>query len=305
MVRGEHRLVNRRRVENSETSPIVPWRGVLHDGTVSELEDDTRLEPIGRGRFRTRITDRWSIGTAPNGGYLAVITTKSIAASVPHPHPFSVTTHFLSTARLGTAEVQVEVVRSGKGHATAEARLFQEGKEIVRTLAFFGDLTALEGPTHVTVAPPDLPPPEECERGRAGPTTQLSIADRVEVAMRPGSVSWMPGPDGVARVHSERAILEGWVRLRDGTEPNPISLVFFADSFPPPVLNLALVRTPWVPTLELTVHVRAIPAPGLLAARFTTRALIGGYLEEDGELWDSRGNVVALSRQLARVQRMS
>jgi hypothetical protein len=51
------------------------------------------------------------------------------------------------------------------------------------------------------------------------------------------------------------------------------------------------------------VHVRARPAPGMLLTRFTTRALIGGYLEEDGELWDSTGTLVAISRQLARVQR--
>jgi acyl-CoA thioesterase len=272
---------------------------------VSELDDDTRLDPAGPGRFRTRITDRWNIGTAPNGGYLAVITTKAISRCLPHPHPFSVTTHYLSTARLGTAEVQVEVVRAGRGHSTAEAKLFQEGKEILRTIAVFGDLAAAGGPTHVTVAPPDLPPPDACERGRAGPTTALSIADRIDVAMRPGAVSWMPGPDGQARVHSERAVLDGWVRLRDGTAADPISLVFFADAFPPPVLNLSVVRTPWVPTLELTVHVRAVPAPGYLAARFTTRALTNGYLEEDGEIWDSAGTVVALSRQLARVQRMS
>lgn len=272
---------------------------------VGELEEDSRLEPLGPGRFRTEITDRWSIGVAPNGGYLAVITVKSIAAALPHPHPFSVTTHFLSTARPGPAEVEVEIVRSGKGHSTGQARLLQGGKEIVRTLAVFGDLATVGGPTRLTVAPHDLPSPEACERGRAGPTTQLSIADRVEVAMRPGAVSWMPGPDRQPRVHSESAVLDGWVRLRDGTEPDPISLVFFADAFPPPVLNLSAVKTPWVPTLELTVHVRAIPAPGFLAARFTTRALIDGYLEEDGEIWDSTGRIVALSRQLARVQRSS
>jgi acyl-CoA thioesterase len=304
MVRGEVHPVNRRQGENGLGAPIVPPWGMLEPGTMSALDDDSALEPIGPHRFRTQITDRWSIGTAPNGGYLAVIATKSIAASLPHPHPFSVTTHFLSTAKPGPAEVAVEVVRTGRGHSTGQASLLQDGKEILRTLAVFGDLATVGGPTHVTVASHELPPPEECERGRAGPTSALSIADRVDVAMRPGAVSWMPGPDGAARVRSERAILDGWVRLRDGSEPDPISLVFFADAFPPPVLNLSSVRTPWVPTLELTVHVRGIPAPGMLAARFTTRALVDGYLEEDGEIWDSAGKLVALSRQLARVQRM-
>jgi acyl-CoA thioesterase len=271
---------------------------------VGELDEDTRIHQSSPGRFDVTITDRWSIGTAPNGGYLAVITTKSILATLPHPHPFSVTTHFLSTARPGPAQVDVEAIRVGRGHSTGQARLCQDGKEILRSIAVLGDLGAASGPSRVTVPPHELPAPELCERGRVGPTSNLSIADRVDVAMRPGAVSWLGGPDGVPRTKSDRAILDGWVRLRDGTEPDPTSLVFFADAFAPPVLNLASVRTPWVPTLELTVHVRAIPAPGFLAGRFTTRALIDGYLEEDGELWDSTGKLVAMSRQLARVQRM-
>lgn len=264
---------------------------------MSELDDDTRIEKAEGGSYRTTLTDRWSIGTAPNGGYLAVITTKCLAASLPHPDPFSVTTHFLATARPGPAEVQVEVIRAGRGHSTAQARLLQNGTEVLRSIGVFGDLSTLSGPTHVTSQPPVLPPPEECERGRAGPTSALSIADRLDMAMKPGAVSWMKG------AHSGDPELSGWVRLRDGREPDATSLIFFADAFPPPVLNLATVRTPWVPTLELTVHVRARPAPGYLAARFTTRALIAGYLEEDGELWDSTGQLVAISRQLARVQR--
>ena len=271
---------------------------------MSELDTDTAIRRRDDGALEATITDRWSIGSAPNGGYLAVIATRAILDALPQPHPFSVTTHFLSVARPGPAELHVEVVREGKGHSTGMARMLQGGREVLRTLAVLGDLAALKGPTHVTRTPPELPPIEACDRRRAGPVAQISIADRVDVGVAPGDVSWTPGaPDDVS-TRSDRAELRAWARLRDGTEPDPLSLLLFADAMPPPSLNLrASVGTPWVPTLELTVHVRALPAPGWLRTRFTTSALIGGYLEEDGELYDSRGMLVAQSRQLARLHR--
>jgi hypothetical protein len=59
----------------------------------------------------------------------------------------------------------------------------------------------------------------------------------------------------------------------------------------------------WAPTLELTVHVRAHPAPGWLRVRHQTRNLAGGMFEEDCEIWDSAGRLVCQSRQLALVPR--
>ena len=56
----------------------------------------------------------------------------------------------------------------------------------------------------------------------------------------------------------------------------------------------------WVPTIDLHVHVRAIPVPGPVLARVQSRALTEGILEEDGEYWDSNGSLVALSRQTAK-----
>ncbi len=51
------------------------------------------------------------------------------------------------------------------------------------------------------------------------------------------------------------------------------------------------------------MHVRARPAPGWLACRSYTRFVTGGYHEEDFEVWDSAGVLVAQSRQLALVRR--
>jgi acyl-CoA thioesterase len=52
-------------------------------------------------------------------------------------------------------------------------------------------------------------------------------------------------------------------------------------------------------TLEMTVHVRGRPAPGWLACRVATRYVVDGYHEEDFEIWDAAGRIVAQSRQLA------
>jgi hypothetical protein len=73
----------------------------------------------------------------------------------------------------------------------------------------------------------------------------------------------------------------------------------FADALPPPIFNV--IDVGWVPTIELTVHVRARPASEWLRAVLRTRFLFGGLLEADGELWDDAGTLVAQSRQIAAV----
>ena len=52
----------------------------------------------------------------------------------------------------------------------------------------------------------------------------------------------------------------------------------------------------WAPTLELTCHVRRRPAPGWLKVTHTTRNLSGGMFEEDCEVWDAAGVLVAQAR---------
>jgi acyl-CoA thioesterase len=57
----------------------------------------------------------------------------------------------------------------------------------------------------------------------------------------------------------------------------------------------------WVPTIELTVHVRCRPSTGWILGRFRTVDLIDGRMIESGALWDSSGMLVAQSRQIGLV----
>jgi acyl-CoA thioesterase len=59
----------------------------------------------------------------------------------------------------------------------------------------------------------------------------------------------------------------------------------------------------WVPTVELTVHIRATPAPGPIRCAFRSRFIHDGLVDEEGEMWDSTGKLVAQSRQLSLTPR--
>ncbi len=119
---------------------------------------------------------------------------------------------------------------------------------------------------------------------------------RVELRLHPDDA-------GFAKGRTERgAAVRGWFRLRDGEPIGTIGLVLAVDAFPPTAFN-ARLPVAWTPTVELTAHVRARPAPGWLRCVFTTRFVTGGFLEEDGEVWDGTGRLVAQSRQLALIPR--
>jgi hypothetical protein len=121
------------------------------------------------------------------------------------------------------------------------------------------------------------------------------MTERFEMLFHPDHIGWAVGqPSG-------RGAISAWFRLKGGREPDPISLLTVVDLLPPVTFDLG--RPGWAPTLELTAHVRAVPAPGWLRVRHATRNVAGGMFEEDCEVWDSAGRLVAQSRQLARLPR--
>ena len=260
-----------------------------------EFDQDTAVVARGGGTYSAEITPRWNVGDKPNGGYLLALALRAAGNESPLPHPFTATAHYLRASSPGPAMLDVELVRSGRSHATAEVRVVQGDAEIVRVLATFGDLSRLDGPTVVAASPPAIPPLEACRRGsaRLPDGRVVAMAERFEIAAHPDTLGWTSGkPTG-------NAFVAAWMRLVDGREPDPLSVAMITDALPPPVFDLGAAG--WVPTIELTTHIRALPAPGWLRVFATTRFLQGGYLEEDAEVWDATDTLVAQSRQLARL----
>lgn len=255
------------------------------------FDSDTLVEPISEDRFKATLSDRWdALGGMPNGGYLLGVCGRALSEVLPFPDPFVVSAFYLRRARTGEVEITTEVVKEGRRLATGEARMVQDGKETMRVVASFGDLDAAVGRTTMLNSAPDLPAPEDCLDIMAkGGLPGVSIADRCDYRI-PELPGWVEGePSG-------RSALEFWMRLKGHEEHEPLTLLTLVDVAAPAVLELGEFASA---TVELTVHVRAKPARGWLACRVSTRHVMKGYHEEDFEIWDSQGTLVAQSRQLA------
>ena len=262
-----------------------------------EFDEDTALTEVAPGRFAGQVSARWNVGSVPNGGYLLALALRAVGAVVPGRDPLSATAHYLRPAVPGPLELLVEKVKEGRTIATAEAKLVQSGKEIARVLTSVGTLDPSLGPRFVDALPPPMPPLEAALARPAG-APKIELARRFEQRFDPDTVRWATGAEPTPG-RTEHALIRAYQRFVDGRPPDLLSLPLFADSLPPPVF--AVVAAGWVPTIELTVHLRARPVDGWLRSQFQSRFVFGGLLEEDGEIWDASGQLVALSRQLAAV----
>ena len=116
--------------------------------TDNVFDADTAVHADGEHVYRTALTDRWTaLGGTPNGGYMLAPCLRALHADLTFPDPLVTSAHFLRPGAVGPAEVRTEVVRAGRRVATGEARLLQDGREIVRVLATFGDLAQAGGRT--------------------------------------------------------------------------------------------------------------------------------------------------------------
>jgi acyl-CoA thioesterase len=283
-------------------------------GSEFDFDAETRLTAVpAAGTFEAQISDRWSGMASVNGGFLMANCLKALDAVLPFPDPVTVSGIYLRPGSAGRCVIATQLIRSGRTTAFGQASLSQlppggttprtprgsadeeasisalHGKEVLRVTAAFADLSAVT-PKYVGLTPPKLPDPAECEP--LGGISGISMAQRFEYRA-PVVPGWMTGkPSG-------EPFAEFWMRFADGRPADTLTLPLITDAAPPAILELGAGGST---TIELTVHVRARPAPGWLACRSYTRFVTGGYHEEDFEVWDSAGTLVAQSRQLALVR---
>lgn len=292
-------------MEHADDRPSAPVSGAGSGPLFGPATAVVRLDPEEGPPEPAGTTSRWAGAVAPgwdivgnaNGGYLLAIAGRAMAAAVGRPDPVTLTAHYLSPAPPGPVVVEVRVVKQGKAFGTATAIVSSTDRPLLTLLGTFGELGTQDGgAVMLDQEAPDLPPPERCVAVEPTDTFPPPFMGKVELRLHPEDATFLEGnPSG-------HALMRGWFRLRHGEATDTVALLCAADAFPPTVFN-ANLPVAWTPTIELTTHVRCRPDQGWLRCRFATHFVTGGFLEEDGEIWDGRGRLVAQSRQLALVPR--
>ncbi|MEU4745617.1 thioesterase family protein [Actinosynnema sp. NPDC023658] len=256
------------------------------------FDTDTAVGAGRNNRWPATVSPAWTtIGGLPHGGYLFALTLAAAAQAADGRPLLTATAHFPRPARLGPADIDVEVVKQGRLTSTATAGLRQDGKERVRVLATYGHPRFLDEPAEPSAGPPSLGGPAHCLVPPPDLAAGLdaTVTERFDYRLPPVS-RWVGGPGpGTAR-------LDAWIRFADGRAPDLAALPLFVDASPSALGEL--VGPVAVPTIELTIHLRRQPAPGWVQARMRATRLAGGLVEEDAQLWDSTGRLVAQARQL-------
>lgn len=259
---------------------------------MGRFELDTAVRGNGEGAYLCDIRPDWWVVTGPNGGYIAAMIVRALEDHLPSdpPRPLkSLTIHYLRAPREGPAQITVETERAGRSVTFASIRLEQADRVCAQgraVLALDRDGFELAPP-----APPSGPGPDELE----------SILATDETPPFGRQFEFRPAIGAAPFSGAEEALTGGWIRLRErGRELDAALITALCDSWYPAVF--ATTSAPLaVPTLDLTVHLRApLPRPDeWVLGLYRTLGARGGTLDEDATLWSRDGELLAQSRQLA------
>jgi acyl-coenzyme A thioesterase PaaI-like protein len=255
------------------------------------------IVPAGPGRFAAEVSSDWTIAGRPNGGYLLAMLGRGAVVAGGHPHVIAASAHYLRPPDTGPVEITVDVLRAGRTATQSRSRMWQDEQVCVEALVTTSTLDADAKPYWTAgLDQADIAPREQSLRVPPVTPTGMSVPIMNQVDLRLD-----PADTGFARgTPSGRGVLRGWLELPGGEPFDPVALLYAIDAFPPATFEVE--ATGWVPTLELTGYVRALPEPGPVQILHKAQVIDAQRVDEVCFVWDVGGRLVAQGTQLAGIR---
>ena len=256
-----------------------------------QFDQDILFKPEKPGLFSGDITENWSINGVPNGGYLMAVTAHAMLQCSEMKATPIITASFLNLCEPGEATVSIERMSKSRQFDRIQASLYQKDKEKFRA---FGTFASEKNECILESYEVEAPEFKEWENCMSVPEMPgFTLFGQMDIRLDPNCTGWVAGK------LSAKSEIKGWIKFKDNRAFDILSILLIADSFPPAVFaSQGMVA--WVPTLEFSVNIRNIPTTTWLKCIFRTRFITCGLIEEDGEIWDQNGELIAISRQIAQ-----
>jgi acyl-CoA thioesterase len=260
--------------------------------------------------FTATISDHWMLAIVPQGGYVAGLAARAMAATLGRPdQPLrSFTAVFAGRVACGPVEIDVTLLRRGRSMSQLTATVRNPGAAAGLTaVAVHGASRPGHAFTELTM--PDVPGPDELRSFR-DPLPD-GVEFEFERPMFPFFGEIIDGKPAIGRppwepfvpVPAETAF---WYRFDDplvGPDGmlDPAGAMVLCDTMPNAVgQKLGPDVGPWFgPSADFTIHLLAPAPPGWLLAHNRARHAGDGYASVDMALWDPRDRrLVAYATQV-------
>lgn len=243
------------------------------------------------------IPKSWTQGRTLFGGLSAALLYEAIKLRVRNDRVLrSLTTNFVGPLEPDiTFEIQVQILREGKNVTQVTAQAIQHEQVAVFCQACFG--TYRDSKVRVdNQTQHNMTLPKKAKFIPQIPNVTPKFLKHIDLALVEG---------GLPFTGKKTARTCGWMRFTDtpqqATDAHLIALI---DAWPPTILQMLRWPAPastmsW--NLEFIHPHQPVAADDWFAYQADTRQAVDGYCHSEANIWDARGELVAISRQIIAV----
>ena len=259
------------------------------------------LSKVSDNIFSFTPDPRYFVGNTPHGGYLLALMNKAITQVLPHPSAINSNVYYLDRTEPESAELHVEVFRTSKGSSMGQVKLIQNNKITCLYSALCSDFDYMKGYSGLNTSLPEIMKTVKQNDFKVmnyenlGLGSTPSFIKQLNMSVHPDHAWW----DRDISFDAAEARCSAYLELEGGIADTFV-LSYLADILPPVVQN-KYGSLGWIPTLALTCNIRQLPQTNLLFIDGLAKDISNGYFEQDCYIWDMNGNLVATSRQLAKI----
>ena len=262
-----------------------------------------KLENIEDNKFIVNPDINYFVGNTPHGGYLMALMHKALTNVLPHSTAISSSVQYLDRIDAKPFELEVDVFKKSRGSSSGIVKLKQDNKICTTFTGTCSDFEFMKGYDDLQKPLPKIFNDSNkkdyvnMNYDKISKGFTPAFIQQLECLIHPDHAWW--NREAKQNNQDNEARCSAFLEM-EGGKPDQFCLSFYSDILPPVVSN-KYGPLGWIPTITLTTHIRQLPTTSEVYADFKASDINKGYFEQDCNIWDLDGNLVASSRQLTRI----